>query len=122
MFSHVPEVPPRSRTLYLTFNAARNFLVNGELHQWFIQALRSTLDRGWDVCQLIRLDHSLHRSVRLVNAIQAYVGAKGGTYLPYYHTRYGVLEVPDGLCIVPDIGALALRSGPEVLVSCGKRC
>ena len=111
MYSEAARGSPDGRMIYLTYNGARNFLPReSELDQWFMLALRGAMERGWKVCQMARLDHNIQRSIELVDSIRAYLGAgadNGGAYLPYYHSKqYGTLDVPDGLTLVPGVGAL----------------
>lgn len=108
MLAQARTISPHSETIYMTFNGARNFLANtAPLNQWWRHAVRHALQQGWDVCQIIRLDSSLRRSIALVDTFRMYLGTRG-TYLPYYVKSYGTLDVPEGLLAVPGIGALIL--------------
>lgn len=95
-------------TIYLTYQGAeRAMLSNSEQAAWFQQAVQGVLQKGWEVCQVIRLDRNTYRSIALVESMLAYLGLPGA-YVPHYFTRYGVLPVPYDICVVPNIGGLIL--------------
>lgn len=67
-------------------------------------ALRQVLRRGWRIEQLWRLDRNVDRSVRLVETMLDLVGS--GRYWPRYFDRYGVLDPPYDVLVVPGHAAM----------------
>ncbi len=96
---------PHENTIYLSFQGAQSLFESSTLHPAWQHALCLALDRGWDVCHLLRLDRNAQRSIDLVDEMLVYLG-KSGTYQPYYFNRYGTLPAPCDFLIVPSLGAL----------------
>lgn len=84
------------------------------LEQAWQHSLRAALRRGWKIEQLWRLDKDVSRSLRLVDSMLDLIGLGG--YHPRYFERYGLLQPPYDLVIVPGHAAML------VLAADGSAC
>lgn len=101
---------PHAKSVYLTYAAGTRDVVGEaapEAQAWFRAAVRQALWRGWDVRSVLHLDRNVRRSVEMIEAMHAYLGAPG-SYLPYYLLQDGMRSAPFSVCVVPDVGALLL--------------
>lgn len=89
----------------LTFQGAEDAFEDfPELHERCRKTLQAVLQRGWQVCDLWRLDQDVRRSISLVEDILTLLGT--GRYHPYYVSQYGTLAPPYDLLIVPKTAAM----------------
>lgn len=108
------EAPPpgnrsdEERTITLTWQSREPIEMSAELQESWGLALRQVMKRGWRIRYLCRLDHDIHRSVRLVQMMRDFVST--GNYFPRYFTTYGVLLPPYDLLVIPRVGAAVFFS------------
>lgn len=70
------------------------------------QALRSLVERGWEIEQLWRLDRDVSRSLRVVERVAGLIGSS--RYHPRYFKRYGILKPPYDIVVVPGVAAMLM--------------
>ena len=101
-----PALPkPHCEKMYLAFQGADDiFDLFPELRSDWWHALRTALNRGWDIIHLVRLNEDPNRTLILVTDVLELLGAPG-EYIPLYFPRYGPLQTHE-LLLVPTIGAL----------------
>ena len=110
MMGAVSGPDPEKRDVLLTYQSHDTFdALPDRFGQW-LAAVRSALDRGFDLVHLLRLDGDTDRWSRIVEYILGLTGA-AGRYRPYYFNMYGVDPRGYDLLVVPGVAAcLALAT------------
>lgn len=90
--------------LYLMMNgrtATIDRFADDLLPRWY-EAMKSTLEKGWEVIHVVRLDEDLERIQKLVRGILLLVG-QAGAYRPLAFKQKYVMPVAESFLLVPSI-------------------
>ncbi|MBV9597282.1 MAG: helix-turn-helix transcriptional regulator [Chloroflexi bacterium] len=96
-----------SGCILLTFQGENDLFAHlspGARKDWR-RILQSAVRSGFHIKHLLRLDKDVNRSAELVSQMLDLLGYRG-TYRPFYFPRYGFLDVPYDLLVIPRLGAL----------------
>lgn len=97
--------------ILLTSQSADDYELPSGDKSALLAALRESMERGYDVVHLMRLDGDLRRSMRLARLVLHLHGAPG-RYYPRYFTEYGRPACID-MTVVPGAGGMIGLAGEE---------
>lgn len=91
--------------ILLTFQGDYDIPEKSDLNKEWNQAFITTLQKGWNIRHLMRLNKNVNRSFRIVSKIFHWIGYTG-KYEPFYFSKYGTASPAFELIIVKNVGAL----------------
>lgn len=110
ILENLPSPQDDNNTIFLTFQGRKScFELFSNLNRKWLNALKEVMQKGWDICHIIRLDSDWERVIQYMSFMLEIVGDQEkyqGKYEPYCLKQKYVLEPHNGYLIIPEKEAL----------------